>query len=217
MTPRLLLALTLFTVPAGAREGREGNALFAEERFEEAAARYRAGLDRNTEAAGAVRAGLFNNLGAALYRQEQYAEAQAAFEAALAAALAPEDRARAAYHAGNAAAQQQNVEAALGFYRAALLAQPDHFEAKFNYEYLRRQLQEDRPQPPDQPPPEPSDYARQLKEEADRLVAQRRYADALTLLQNGLRTDSTVQAYSDFIGRLGTVVQIEDGGARLDL
>src|SRR5690606_18636242 len=99
---RALLALLLFTVPAGAREGREGNARFADGRVEDAAGRYRAGLDRSTAPAGAVPSGLLNNLGSALFEQEEFAEAQAAFESALAAAVEAEDRARAAYNAGNA-------------------------------------------------------------------------------------------------------------------
>lgn len=214
MFSRLLLVLVLLTAPAGAREGRQGNARFAEGRLEEAEARYRAGLARNDEATGAVRAALLDNLGAALFGLARYDEAQAAFEAAAAAALEPEARARAAYHAGNAAAGQHDAPAALAFYRAALLAQPDLLEAKINYELLRRRMPEQEPTPPEPertPPPEPSDYARQLKEEADRLVAQRRYAEALDLLENGLQADSTLNAFADVIGRLETVVRIEEG------
>ena len=209
MTVRLaLLALFLFTVPAGAREGRRANALYGESQFEEAVAVYREGLARS-EAAGTVYADLLNNLGCALYEQEDFVEAQASFEAALAAALTPEGRARAAFNAGNAAAQQQNFEAALGFYRRALLARPDYVEAAFNYEYLKRQQQEDRPQSPDAPPVEPSAFAEQLKAQADSLVAANQYGAALEAMQRGLLADSTVQAYNDFVGRLGAVVEIE--------
>ena len=209
MTVRLaLLALFLFTVPAGAREGQRANALYGEEQYEEAVAAYREGLARS-EASGTVYADLLNNLGCALYEQEEFGEAQASFEASLAAALAPEGRARAAFNAGNAAAQQQNFEAALGFYRQALLARPDYFEAAFNYEYLKRQQQEDRPQSPDAPPVEPSAFAERLKAQADSLVAAQQYGAALETMQRGLLADSTVQAYSDFVGRLSAVVEID--------
>ena len=208
----LLLALVLFTVPAGAREGREANAHYAEGRFEEAAARYRDGLARSDEDAGAVRSALLNNLGCALYEQGDFAEAQTAFEAALGAALTPEGQARAAYNAGNALAEQQNIEAALGFYRRALLARPDFHEAKFNYELLKRRLQNDPPpdEQPDDPSVEPSPFAEALKAEADSLVAARQYGTAFETMQHGLATDSTVQAYAEFIGRLGAVAEIED-------
>lgn len=212
---RALLALLLFTVPAftvpaGAREGREGNARFADGRFEDAAERYRAGLARADEQTGAVPSGLLNNLGSALFEREEFAGAQNAFEAALAAAVEPADRARAAYNAGNALAAQENIEAALGYYRRALLARPDFPDARFNYELYKRRLEEQTP--PEQPNDdtiEPSDFAREVKARADSLVAARRYADALETMQDGLAADSTVQAFSEFIGRLGAVVEIE--------
>lgn len=207
----VLVALFLFTIPAGAREGREANAHFAEGRFEEAVERYRAGLARSEESTGAVASGLLNNLGCALFEQEDFAEAQTAFEAALAAAVEPEDRARAAYNAGNALAVQQNVEGALGFYRRALLARPDFHEAKFNYEYLKRQLQDDPPpEEQDDPDLEPSPFAEALKAQADSLVTARQYGEAFETMQEGLATDSTVRAYAEFIGRLGAVVEIEE-------
>lgn len=211
MIRALLIALFLFTVPAGAREGNDGNVRYTDGLFDEAAVLYRAGLDRSEETTGAVQSGLLNNLGCALYEQQQFAEAQTAFEAALVAAIEPEDRARAAYNAGNALAQQQNFEAALGLYRQALLARPDFYEAKFNYEYLKRQLQPNQPQDSEPQNVEPSPFAEALKAEADSLVAARQYGAALGTMQRGLAVDSTVQAYNEFIGRVGAVVEIEEG------
>ncbi len=211
--PRALLALLLFAVPAGAREGHRGNALYAMTEFGPAGATYREGIDWNVEADGdgAVRAALFNNLGCALYEQEELDRAQAAFETALGLALSAEGRARAAYNAGTAAARQQNFEAALGFYRRALLAEPGHADAKFNYEYLKRQLQDPPPSESESDTVQPSPFAQQLKAEADSLVAAQQYRDALETMQRGLSADSTVQAYGAFLGRLGAVVEIEEG------
>lgn len=205
-----LIALFLFTVPSGAREGREANALYEEALMAEAADRYRLGLERADTSTGAVPAGLLNNLGCALYEQQEFAEAQMAFEAALRAAIDPEDRARAAYNAGNAHAQQQNFEAALGFYRRALLARPDFYEAAFNYEYLKRQLQDGAPQESEPNDLQPSPFAEEVKAEADALVADRRYGAALEAMQRGLAQDSTVGAYQEFMGRLGAVVEIDE-------
>ena len=215
LRPLLLTALYLLAVPAGSREGREGNERLREGDFEAAAALYRAGLERSdaggatSDAALAVRAALLNNLGLALYEGGLHADALRAFEAAADAAPDAGARARAAFNAGAAAARLQDLEGALGFYRRALLARPDFPEAAFNYEFVRRRLQP--PNPQDEPPPDvqPSPYAQQLKAEADALVARRRYADALALMEDGARTDSTVAAYRDFLGRLGTVVDIE--------
>lgn len=207
---RALLALLLFTIPAGAREGREGNAHFAGGRFEDAAERYRAGLAQTDVTAGAVPSGLLNNLGSALFEQEDFAGAHNAFEAALAAAVEPDDRARAAYNAGNALAAQENIEAALGFYRRALLARPDFPDARFNYEFYKRLLDDETPpEEPNDDAIEPSGFAREVKARADSLVAERRYADAFETMQEGLAADSTVQAFSEFTGRLRAVVEIE--------
>ena len=41
-------------------------------------------------------------------------------------------------------------------------------------------------------------------------AAEGRYRDAHTLMQEGLRQDETVQAFGDFIQRLGTVADIND-------
>lgn len=207
---RLLIALFLFTVPAGALEGHRANAHYSAGEIAEAIATYREGLLRSEGEVGAVRAGLFNNLGTALYEQEDFAGAQNAFERSLGVALTADDWARAAFNAGNAAAQQQNFEAALGFYRRALLARPDFTEAAFNYEYLKRQQQDEQPQDSEPETVQPSPFAEQLKAQADSLVAGERYRDALDMMQQGLVADSTVQAYSDFVGRLSAVVDIDE-------
>lgn len=208
MTLRLLLvALFLFTVPSGAREGHRANGMYGEGDFESAAALYREGLDRSEDAS--TRSALLNNLGCALYEQEAFAEAQTAFEAALGAALTTPAQARAAYNAGNAAARQQDVEAALRFYRRALLAEPDHTDAKFNYELLKRRLR-DPSQQPESDNVQPSPFAQRLKAQADSLVTAQQYRAALETMQRGFLTDSTVQAYSDFLGRLDAVVRIDE-------
>jgi tetratricopeptide (TPR) repeat protein len=194
------------TAPAGSAEGRRGNAAYAREDFAAAADHYRAALDRAASGA-AVRSALLNNLGAALLAQDQTAAARESFEEALAAALTARDRARAAYNAGNAAAALGDAPAALALYRAALLAQPDFPEARHNYEVIAR-LAAEAP-PPAGAPPEPSAFAREVRAEAEALVARRAYAEALATMEAGLREDPTVAAFQDFIDRLEAVVSID--------
>ena len=194
----------------GPREkAREGNRLFGQEEYAGAADAYRAALADADDPVLTAR--LFDNLGQALYASQAFTEARNAFETAL--AEAPDDAfaARAAYHAGNTAAQQQEIEDALGFYRRALLLDPDHAGARFNYEFLKRQQAQDQ-QNESQPPPKPSALAQRLKAQADKLVEQRDYQEAFDLMQDGMRRDSTVQAYQDFMARLQTVGQIEASG-----
>ncbi|HLT46127.1 MAG TPA: tetratricopeptide repeat protein [Rubricoccaceae bacterium] len=195
----------------GAAEGRRGNALLAEGDAEGAAAAFRRGIEatEGEDADPAAHAALWNNLGLALYEQESYEEAAGAFDEAVALAAEPAARARYAYHAGTALARAGTLEDAADRLRRALVARPDFPEARHNYEWVKRRL--DGTPPEGDTPPEPSDFARRLKAQADALVAQRQYRDAYDLLTDGLRRDSTVAAFADYIQRLGDVVQIEEG------
>lgn len=144
MIRTLLIVALLFGIgPGDKKKGRQGNSLMRQERFEEAAAAYREALaDFETAEPDAVHSGLLNNLGAALYRQGDFEGAQNAFEAAL--ALAPEDAAgsAAAYNSGGAAYRSEDLEGALARYRQALLEDPSNEDARFNYEFVRRQLEQ---------------------------------------------------------------------------
>ena len=147
--------------------------------------------------------------------------------AAPASVAAADDEAfsRAAYNAGNTAFTVEDGQRALAFYRRALLADPANDDARFNYEFVKRQLdeqgqQQDQQNQQDQnePPPEPSAYALALKERADALVGQRRYRDAHRLMAAGQRTDSPYQfKYVSYWGAVPYVTQgyavIDDDGA----
>lgn len=220
MMLRLFIAL-LIVLPSfggdGAREGRQGNAFYENGQFEEAAEAYRAGLQELEEGdAPAMAARLWNNLGAALHRLERHEEAHKAFENALSAADADEDRVRAAYNAGNNEVARGNLEAALDFYERTLLADPSHEDARYNYEFVKRRLEQESEQPQQnqqQEDIEPSDYAKRLKAQAEALVEQEQYQDAHDLMMEGLKKDSTVQAFQSFITRVRDVSQIDSVGA----
>ncbi|WP_456429621.1 tetratricopeptide repeat protein [Rhodocaloribacter sp.] len=144
----LFVVLQAVAVPTGgdgSKQGRAGNDLYRQERYAEAADAYRAGLAAaEGRPTGAVRTGLFNNLGAALYRQGDFEHAAQAFEAATGTASADADYARAAYNAGNNAVRQEDLQAAVELYKKALLARPEDEDAKFNYEFAKRKLDEQR-------------------------------------------------------------------------
>lgn len=95
---------------------------------------------------------------------------------------------------------------ALRNYRQVLLLNPEHEAARFNYEYLKRQQETRSPSEP--PTLEPSAFARRLKKRAETLVARTQYTTAAALMKDGLRRDSTVGAYRDFIKRVENVAQI---------
>ena len=139
----LVIAVLLFGPGDGKKKGRQGNALYGQEQYEEAMAAYQEGVGAVQEdGPGAVHSGLLNNLGAALYRTGDMEQAGIAFSSAATMALAPEDLVRASYNAGNAAFKAEQLEQALEHYRRALLNDPSNVDAKFNYEFVKRQLEE---------------------------------------------------------------------------
>jgi len=143
----MIVALALFGPGDGKKKGRRGNALYEQEQYAEAAQLYQEALkDVQAEGQGVVHAGLLNNLGASLFRQGHYEQAVSAFAGSVRMGSDLKDAVRASYNAGNAAAMQQQLETALDAYRSALLCDPDNEDAKFNYEFVKRQLQEQREQ-----------------------------------------------------------------------
>ena len=150
-----------------------------------------------------VQARLWQSLGVARAQQQRFAEADSAFAEALARADGPDQRARYATDAGTAALLADDPARADSLLRLALLLGPDRAPARRNQEIARRRLET----PPQ--PPEPSDFAEEVKARADSLVAARQYQDALDVMQDGLSRDSTVAAYAEFVQRLDGVVQIE--------
>lgn len=210
MLARCALILVLFGLfgDEGAEQGRMGNALYEQERYAEAEAAYREGLAAHSDTSGSVYTALQNNLGAALHRQERFGEARAAFQQAVRAAPTSDARVRALFNAATAAAGTGSLTSALDDYKDVLLLDPTHDAARYNYEYLKRQLAERRSGGRPPPDVEPSPYARRLKKKAEALVARQQYDSAAMLMEKGLRTDSTVAAYRDFMQRLDDISEI---------
>ena len=208
MTARAVLILFLFGLfgDTGPEKGREGNALFEQEKYAAAATAYRAGLNALADTTGAVYGGLQNNLGLALHQQDRLDAARTAFNRARRAASTDDERVRALFNAAATAAELGDRAAALQLYKQVLLLDPSNEAARFNYEYLKRRQES---QATGEPPNiEPSPFAQRLKKRAETLVARTQYTTAAALLKDGLRRDSTVQAYRDFMRRIEEIAQI---------
>lgn len=111
----------------------------------------------------------------------------------------------------------QTLEKALSFFKASLKSDPSNEDARYNYELIKKKMDQQKDQnqdknnqnqDQDKEQEEPSEWAKQLKKQAERMVAQRRYAEAYQLMQDGLKKDKTVSSFSDFIQRIGEVNDI---------
>ncbi len=123
------------------QHGRSGNNHLKQQQYEEAASAYRKGLS-SIESTDQTYYGLQNNLGLSLHKQENFEEALKAFSEALSSAPNSDASAKTAFNAGNNAFDSQQLEQALAHYQSALMADPDNEDAKFNFEFVSRQLQE---------------------------------------------------------------------------
>jgi len=107
-------------------------------------------------------------------------------------------------------------------YIKSLELNPNDTDTKFNLELARAKLKENADkqqqqkkndnQDKKQEKIDPSEFAKKLKREADRLVKLRRYADAYGLMENGMKQDQTVKAYQDYISRLQEITGIGGKG-----
>jgi tetratricopeptide (TPR) repeat protein len=110
------------------------------------------------------------------------------------------------------------AEEALNYFKQAIKSDPLNEDARYNYEMLKKKLDEKKQQDEqkkkdeknkqDQKNQEPSEFAKKLKEQADRLVAQKQYRAAFDLMTDGLKKDKTVSTYQDYINRLKDVAEI---------
>lgn len=131
----------------GEKQGRRGNELYGLEDYELAAEAYAEGLDAlAVDAPERLRYALENNLGAALLKAGDVAGAREAFDRALVAASVPSDAARTWYNAGNASYAEKDLAKAVERYRQSLLQDPTNQDAKFNYEFAKRQLEQQQQQ-----------------------------------------------------------------------
>jgi hypothetical protein len=108
--------------------------------------------------------------------------------------------------------RQGKMEEALNNFKAAIKADNNNVDAKYNYEMLKKKLDEEKKKKEEKEknkPKEPSAYAKRLKAQADALVAKFRFAEAEILMNDGVKKDQSVLYYEDFMNRLKDVVTID--------
>lgn len=103
------------------------------------------------------------------------------------------------------------MEEALANFKAAIKADKNNVDARYNYELLKKKLDEEKRKQEEKEknrPKEPSAYAKRLKAQADNLLTQFRFAEAESLMTEGAKKDQSVLYYEDYMNRLRDIVTI---------
>ena len=135
MVAALLLAAPCFG-QTDRREVRHGNRKFSKDNYREAELDYRRALVKDSTSFAAS-----YDLASALYRQKDFDGASSAL--ARSAELAPEspDAAKYYFNSGDIALQKKDYSAAVEAFKQSLLRNPADLEAKENYIYAKKMLQ----------------------------------------------------------------------------
>ncbi len=136
----LVVAVLVMLVPsmalaqAGRRQVAEGNRLYAQEKYEAAANKYRDALNQDP-----LSPIVHFNLGTTNYKRQNYEEALKDFDKAL---NSPDVRiqAKSYYNVGNTLFRMGKLPESILAYQKALQLDPDDVDAKYNLEYVRALL-----------------------------------------------------------------------------
>jgi hypothetical protein len=107
--------------------------------------------------------------------------------------------------------RQGKMEEALANFKASIKADKDNIDAKYNYEMLKKKLDEEKRKEEEKEknrPKEPSAYAKRLKAQADNLLTQFRFGEAESLMTEGAKKDQSVLYYEDYMNRIREIVTI---------
>ncbi|MDZ7808728.1 MAG: tetratricopeptide repeat protein [Gracilimonas sp.] len=208
---RNLVYLTLFIVFAAFTndDARQANSAFEEGNYEKAEELFKTAIEASPD-----NYKLYFNLGNAQAKQGKVEEAIESYMEFRSLAENPQDKSMAEYNIGTLLAEDQKWKPAATHFKNALKLNPTDLDAKHNYERALAEIQNEEDEGGDeqnqenQPPPEPSEYAIAMKNQAEKLVAEQRYQDAYNLMQRALEADDTVRAFNDFIERIRNVSEI---------
>ncbi|HSJ69009.1 MAG TPA: hypothetical protein VK921_15095 [Anditalea sp.] len=118
---------------------------------------------------------------------------------------------------GTISAREEKYEEALQSFRTALIKNPDNEVARYNYEMLARWLDKNKDQQDQDQEDQneddqlqPSNYAKRMKAQADQMVDQFNFAEALNIMNRALEIDETVSYYQEFINNLNDINEISN-------
>ena len=137
----MICILTAVSVDVAAqvdkRDVRRGNRDFRKENFKEAEIEYRKGIVKDSLSVASN-----YNLASTLYRQNNAQEAQKVLDRIKEVAPASETASDYYYNLGDAALANQDYQTAVDAFKQSLLRNPGDLDAKENYIYARKKLEE---------------------------------------------------------------------------
>lgn len=207
LTGFLLFAFTeLALAQADKKFVRQGNREYDKSKFSESEISYWRAIDKNKESADAV-----FNAGDALYKQKKFEDAGKQFIQNHNMNEDKNKKAASLYNLGNSLLMANKVQESIDAYKGSLKLDPENMETKYNLAYAQDLLrqQQDQKKNNNQNNEEPSEYAKKLKAEADKLISVGKFAEAFNLMKEGLKKDKTVNYYKDFIDKTGKVASID--------
>ena len=135
----LAVAAIILAIPVSAQvdrhDVRTGNRKFRKGNYKESEISYRKALVKDSTSFAAN-----FNLANTLYRQEHISEAQKSLEKLKDVASVSPYAADYYYNLGNVALKQKNYQAAVDAYKHSLMVRPDDMDAKQNYIYAKKML-----------------------------------------------------------------------------
>lgn len=138
---RFILLLLIVSVPmwgqVDRKEVRRGNREFRKGEYEAAFQDYLRAVEKDTSSIAAN-----YNMASALYRMEQYDQAQQALDRITETAPKSASAADYLYNLGDVALQRKDYQAAVKAFGEALILRPDDLDAKENFIYARKKLQD---------------------------------------------------------------------------
>ncbi|MDG1849665.1 MAG: tetratricopeptide repeat protein, partial [Flavobacteriales bacterium] len=124
---------------------RKGNTQYETGNFVDAEINYKKALEKNRDLLEAQ-----FNLGDALVKQERYDEALASFENVSSLTEDKNLKANALHNKGNVLLSKQDLEGALESYKASLRIDPKDNETRYNYAFVKKQLEQQQQQEQEQ-------------------------------------------------------------------
>lgn len=182
---------------------------YLQEDFQRAASLYQTLIDSFNVQDEAVRLNYANSL----FQNGQIKKADPAYRNLAANAENKVIRSSAYQQLGIEATRNQNLADAATYFKQALKSNPQNDAARYNYELAKKKLaqqkEEEQQEQEQDEQIEPSEWAKELKKQAEMLVNQYRYQEAFNLMQEGLKQDPSVAAFNKFTERIQTIIQIE--------